>query len=254
MDLVGYQRATFEQIHADYCDFAAGIGLTNLTAIPLSAAFGDNVLEHGANMPWYSGPTLLQHLESVPMSDELAGPPVPHAGAVGEPAELELPGLLRSDRQRQRADGRARARAALGPRERGGAHRDGRWRAARGDRRAIGDAAARQRDRREPGGRAGRGRCPTAGRQPVRSDHSLDARGAAAAGTRLSDEGGHAHRLGDGHAHQAPDQRQYARAHRGRAARAQRHRRLRAGARPADRFRAVHREPRPRRLSSSSIA
>ena len=75
MDLVGYQRATFEQIHADYCDFAAGIGLTNLTAIPLSAAFGDNVLEHGANMPWYSGPTLLQHLESVPMSDELPGRP-----------------------------------------------------------------------------------------------------------------------------------------------------------------------------------
>jgi bifunctional enzyme CysN/CysC len=75
MDLVGYQRATFEQIHADYCDFAAGIGLTNLTAIPLSAAFGDNVLEHSANMPWYSGPTLLQHLESVPMSDELPGRP-----------------------------------------------------------------------------------------------------------------------------------------------------------------------------------
>jgi bifunctional enzyme CysN/CysC len=75
MDLVGYQRATFEQIHADYCDFAAGIGLTNLTAIPLSAALGDNVLEHGANMPWYSGPTLLQHLESVPMSDERPGSP-----------------------------------------------------------------------------------------------------------------------------------------------------------------------------------
>jgi bifunctional enzyme CysN/CysC len=75
MDLVGYQRATFEQIHADYCDFAAGIGLTNLTAIPLSAAFGDNVLEHSANMPWYSGPTLLQHLESVPMSDELPARP-----------------------------------------------------------------------------------------------------------------------------------------------------------------------------------
>jgi bifunctional enzyme CysN/CysC len=73
MDLVGYERATFEQIHADYCDFAAGIGLTNLTAIPLSAVYGDNVLEHGGNMPWYSGPTLLQHLENVPMSDELTG-------------------------------------------------------------------------------------------------------------------------------------------------------------------------------------
>jgi bifunctional enzyme CysN/CysC len=75
MDLVGYERATFEQIHADYCAFAADIGLTNLTAIPLSAAYGDNVLEHGGRMPWYTGPTLLQHLENVPMADELPGRP-----------------------------------------------------------------------------------------------------------------------------------------------------------------------------------
>jgi bifunctional enzyme CysN/CysC len=73
MDLVGYERATFEQILADYREFAARIGLAEVTAIPLSAVYGDNVLEHGANMPWYTGATLLEHLETVPITDDLTG-------------------------------------------------------------------------------------------------------------------------------------------------------------------------------------
>jgi bifunctional enzyme CysN/CysC len=73
MDLVGYARATFERILADYREFAAHIGLADVTAIPLSAVYGDNVLEHGDNMPWYTGATLLGHLETVPVPDELPG-------------------------------------------------------------------------------------------------------------------------------------------------------------------------------------
>ncbi|HWZ63772.1 MAG TPA: sulfate adenylyltransferase subunit CysN [Steroidobacteraceae bacterium] len=65
MDLVGYERATFERITAEYRAFATRIGLTEVTPIPLSAVHGDNVTERGANMPWYSGPALLQHLEAV---------------------------------------------------------------------------------------------------------------------------------------------------------------------------------------------
>ena len=65
MDLVGYSRATFELILADYRAFAAGIGLTDITAIPVCAVDGDNVISHGPNMPWYRGPTLIEHLESV---------------------------------------------------------------------------------------------------------------------------------------------------------------------------------------------
>src|SRR5438132_9737628 len=65
MDLVGYSRATFEAILADYRAFAARIGLTDVTPIPLSAVQGDNIIAHGPNMPWYTGPTLMQHLESV---------------------------------------------------------------------------------------------------------------------------------------------------------------------------------------------
>src|SRR5919108_3478094 len=49
MDLVGYSRATFEPILADYRAFAAGIGLTDITAIPVCAVDGDNVISHGPN-------------------------------------------------------------------------------------------------------------------------------------------------------------------------------------------------------------
>jgi bifunctional enzyme CysN/CysC len=65
MDLVGYQHATFETIVADYRAFAARIGINDITAIPVVAVHGDNVTARGGNMPWYSGATLLEHLESV---------------------------------------------------------------------------------------------------------------------------------------------------------------------------------------------
>jgi bifunctional enzyme CysN/CysC len=75
MDLVGYGRAAFESIVADYREFATRIALTDITAIPLSAVHGDNVVAPGARMPWYGGPTLMQHLETVEVDSELAGRP-----------------------------------------------------------------------------------------------------------------------------------------------------------------------------------
>src|SRR5437762_5354718 len=62
MDLVGYSRATFEAILADYRAFAARIGLSDVTPIPLSAVHGDNIIGHGPNMPWYPRPTPMPHL------------------------------------------------------------------------------------------------------------------------------------------------------------------------------------------------
>jgi bifunctional enzyme CysN/CysC len=76
MDLVGYSRATFESIVADYQAFAARIGLSDITPIPLSAVYGDNVLAHGGHMPWYRGPTLMQHLETVEVDAALSGRPL----------------------------------------------------------------------------------------------------------------------------------------------------------------------------------
>src|SRR5579863_1731876 len=55
MDLVGYARASFETLVDEYRAFAAQIGLHDITAIPLSAVHGDNVVRHGPNMPWYDG-------------------------------------------------------------------------------------------------------------------------------------------------------------------------------------------------------
>jgi bifunctional enzyme CysN/CysC len=74
MDLMGYAPAPFEAIVADYRAFAARIGLTEVTAIPISAVHGDNVTQHGANLPWYQGPTLMQYLESVVVAPVAAAP------------------------------------------------------------------------------------------------------------------------------------------------------------------------------------
>jgi bifunctional enzyme CysN/CysC len=65
MDLVGYDQSTFEHIVADYRTFASSIGITDFTAIPISGFKGDNITALSANTPWYSGPALIGHLESV---------------------------------------------------------------------------------------------------------------------------------------------------------------------------------------------
>ena len=65
MDLVGYDQATFDAIVADYTSFAEGIGLTGFTALPISGFKGDNITAPSENTPWYSGPTLMGHLEAV---------------------------------------------------------------------------------------------------------------------------------------------------------------------------------------------
>jgi bifunctional enzyme CysN/CysC len=76
MDLVGYARAAFEEIVAQYREFAARLELTDITAIPLSAVYGDNVIKRSDKMPWYSGPPLLEHLETVAVDARLAGRPL----------------------------------------------------------------------------------------------------------------------------------------------------------------------------------
>src|SRR5215472_16461764 len=75
MDLAGYSRATFDAIVADYREFAARLGLTDITPIPLSAVHGDNVIARSEKMPWYGGPALLEHLETVEVDATLAGRP-----------------------------------------------------------------------------------------------------------------------------------------------------------------------------------
>ncbi|GIG20480.1 sulfate adenylyltransferase subunit 1 [Cellulomonas chitinilytica] len=67
MDLVDFDETTFRTIADDFAQYAAAIGLTDVQAVPLSALDGDNVVDRSARTPWYDGPTLLDHLESVPV-------------------------------------------------------------------------------------------------------------------------------------------------------------------------------------------
>ena len=63
--------------------------------IPLSALRGDNVIEPSDAMPWYHGPTLMAHLETVPVGDDAARQAVPHAGAMGQPPDQTFRGFCR---------------------------------------------------------------------------------------------------------------------------------------------------------------
>jgi bifunctional enzyme CysN/CysC len=72
IDLVGYSEERFNAIVEEYQAFAAGFGFKTLTPVPLSARFGDNVLTRGENTPWYGGPTLVEHLETVEVEEAAA--------------------------------------------------------------------------------------------------------------------------------------------------------------------------------------
>ena len=65
MDLVGYDQATYDAIVRDYTEFARSIGIASFTAMPISGFKGDNITSLSANTPWYTGPTLVEHLETV---------------------------------------------------------------------------------------------------------------------------------------------------------------------------------------------
>lgn len=65
MDLVDYDQAVFDAIVADYAEFAQSIGIDSFTALPISGIKGDNITALSANTPWFQGPTLVEHLETV---------------------------------------------------------------------------------------------------------------------------------------------------------------------------------------------
>src|SRR4051812_39114578 len=70
MDLVGYSQEVFERIKDEYTGFVAKLGLPDITFIPMSALKGDNVASKSDAMPWYSGPPLLDHLETVHIASD----------------------------------------------------------------------------------------------------------------------------------------------------------------------------------------
>jgi bifunctional enzyme CysN/CysC len=75
IDLMDYSQDVFNEIVAAYKEFAADFGFETLQAIPMSARYGDNVLTRSDKLPWYSGPTLVEHLETVQIDQDLSQKP-----------------------------------------------------------------------------------------------------------------------------------------------------------------------------------
>jgi sulfate adenylyltransferase large subunit len=69
MDLVDYREDVFEQLEREFTVLAAQLGVAEVRCIPVSAVEGDNVVHRSKRMQWYSGPTMLEHLENVPLRD-----------------------------------------------------------------------------------------------------------------------------------------------------------------------------------------
>jgi len=72
MDLIGYDQARYDSIVADYSAFAASFGITDFTAMPVSGFKGDTITTLSANMPWYTGKSLIEHLETVELDATVA--------------------------------------------------------------------------------------------------------------------------------------------------------------------------------------
>jgi bifunctional enzyme CysN/CysC len=72
MDLVDFDQARFDEIVADFADFAASLNMVPPLAIPISGLAGDNITDKSPHTPWYQGPALLPHLETVELAEDAA--------------------------------------------------------------------------------------------------------------------------------------------------------------------------------------
>ncbi len=70
MDLVDYAEERFVELRDEFANFAKDLDVEEMSYIPISALEGDNVVDHSTNMDWYSGPSLLEHLEQVDVASD----------------------------------------------------------------------------------------------------------------------------------------------------------------------------------------
>ena len=71
LDLVDYSEDVYRQIVSDYSDFAeSALNIESITAVPISALLGDNVVERSENTPWYNGETIMQYLENIEVQNQ----------------------------------------------------------------------------------------------------------------------------------------------------------------------------------------
>ena len=113
MDLVGFSQEVFERISAEFREFADQLGIRNVYAVPVSALEGDNVVRRSKRMPWFEGPPLLEHLETIPVGLRLGIRAAAFSGAVRDPAGRQLSRICRADRFRRAAARGERGGACL---------------------------------------------------------------------------------------------------------------------------------------------
>src|SRR5229473_3218890 len=87
MDLVNYGEKEFLALQEEFLALADRLGIAQVNCIPVSALAGDNVVQRSERMPWYFGPSLLEHLETVPITP----------GARTEGFRLSVQQVIRSD-------------------------------------------------------------------------------------------------------------------------------------------------------------
>lgn len=75
IDLVDYKKDVFDRIVGDYVAFATGLGFSSIVPIPMSARYGDNIIERSGNTDWYHGPCLLDYLENIDVASETTALP-----------------------------------------------------------------------------------------------------------------------------------------------------------------------------------
>ena len=105
IDLMDYSQDVFDKIVADYMDFAKDLGFARSSRFRCRPAMATMSPWLRRTMPWYHGPTLLEHLETVPVENDYAGTPVPFSGAVRPPPQSRFPRLRRPGRLRHGAVG-----------------------------------------------------------------------------------------------------------------------------------------------------
>ncbi|MEQ8698539.1 MAG: sulfate adenylyltransferase subunit CysN [Bauldia litoralis] len=75
IDTIDFDEERFVDIRNEFTEFARQFNFESVVTIPMSARYGDNVIDRSVNTPWYGGPTLLEHLETVQVDEDLSGKP-----------------------------------------------------------------------------------------------------------------------------------------------------------------------------------
>ena len=175
MDLVGYDQAKYDSIVADYRAFATQIGIGDFVAMPISGFKGDNITSRSQHMPWYKGPTLIEHLETVELdvNADQAKPFRMPVQWVNRP-NLDFRGFSGLIASGTVKPGDAVPRAALGQDHDHQPDLDPGRRPAGSGRRAGRDVVLQGRSRLLARRRHLAGRPAARGRRPVRGDDRLD--------------------------------------------------------------------------------